>query len=82
MDRRRRTIEAIKIECHDGREYFALDDAEVRRFARRYAAAEGERIVREFRCPEFLVRALTVVRIDPRTLAIVRRWPDQRRFFE
>jgi recombinational DNA repair ATPase RecF len=75
-------IEAIKICCHDGKAYYARTDEEVRTFARRYRRIEGRRIKRQFNHPQFLVDHLEVVKMDHRTLGILRRNPEHRRFFE
>lgn len=74
-------IEAIKICCHDGEVFYAMTDDDVRRFAENYARIDGERIVREFGCPQFIVDRVELVKHDPRTIGILRRRKRSRKFF-
>ena len=75
-------VEAIKICCHDGEAFYAMTDADVRRFAENYARIEGRRITLAFNCPQFLVDHLEVVKHDPRTIGILRRQRRHRKFFK
>ena len=59
-------MKALKIVCHDGKEFMCKEERELRTFLWNYRQLEGEKIKRKFPGKQFLVDHIETIEIDER----------------